>query len=203
MVMPENETYAKNVQDSFLQLLSYLPKDLLEKAKSNQVVRVLSVGCGRFREAKSVFDYFKEYENKLNLFGIEADKELLDLAKEEEIIKSKKSQVFLKNADASNFENYSDWINNVRFDLIIVRHPEITFNTDVFIKIFSSCVNLLEKKGYLLITTHYQNEKEAIKLLLKLYKFNLLIEAENQNSLSFQKNGEILFADKYLLVLSL
>lgn len=204
MMMPENETYAKNVQESFLQLLNnFLPKNLLQIAKQKDKIKIISIGCGRFREAKSIFDYFQGFEDKLNLFGIEMDNKLLELAKEEEIVKTNKSSVFLKLADASNFENYGEWIKNGRFDLIIVRHPEITFNTDVFIKVFSCCVNLLEKKGYLLITTHFENEKEALKLLLKLYKFNLLAEAENPKSPSMQKNGEILYADKFLLLVSL
>ena len=201
---PENETYAINVQKHFLQLLNdHLPKDLLGKSKENKTVKILSIGCGRFREAKSIFDYFQGCEDTLNLFGIETDKERLDLAKEEEIIKKNKNTVSLKLADASNFENYADWLNNGRFDLIIIRHPEITFNTDVFIKIFSCCVNLLEKNSHLLITTHFGNEKEALKLLLKLYKFNLLAETENPKSPYMQKGEETLYADRFLLLASL
>jgi len=84
--------------------------------------------------------------------------------------------------------------------LIIVRHPEITFNTDPFIKIFSLCVNLLNKKGYLFATTHFENEKEMLKLLLKLCNFNVFVEAKNQLSPSMEINGKIRYADKYLLI---
>ena len=197
----ENETLARNIQQSLLGLLNiYLPKNLLEKTKSNQTVKILSIGCGRFREAKSLFNYFSPHENLLRLYGIEIDNELLGLAKNDPLIQEKKEQVFLKKADAAEYENYKEWISDGLFDLIIVRHPEITFNTDIFIKIFSHCPNLLLKDGYLMVTTHFENEKEMLKLLFKLNKLDCFLEEENQNSPTLEIKGEIRYSDKYLLL---
>jgi len=197
----ENETFVKSIQESFLSLLNnYLPKDLLQKAESKQSIKILSIGCGRFREAKSVFGYFKNKSTNIKLYGIEIDDELYKLACGDPTLQEHKNSVFLKKGDATKLENYKDWVNGGRFDLIIVRHPEITFNTDPFIKIFSLCVNLLNKKGYLFATTHFENEKEMLKLLLKLCNFNVFVEAKNQLSPSMEINGKIRYADKYLLI---
>ena len=191
----DNETLVKNIQKSFLNLLNeHLPSKFLEKLKEKNKIKILSIGCGRFREAKPIFEYFRDFQDKLNLYGIDTNSELLKLAKQEKAI--------LKHADASIQENFADWIIDGLFNLIIVRHPEITFNTDAFIKIFTNCLSMLEKDGYLLITTHFENEKESIKLLLKLLKYNLLTEIENANPPSIKRNSEVLFADKFLLIAS-
>lgn len=186
------------IQKSFLHLLiDYLPKNILEKAK-NQRVKIISVCCGRFREAQSLFDYFSLYPNKLDLYGIDIDKELISLAENEPAVKQNKSHVHLKLADASKVENYKEWLVDGLFDLVIIRHPEITFNKDIFVKIFSLSGSLLG--GYLLITTHYENEKELIKLLLKSLKFNLIVDVENQYSPHIEKDGKLMFADRFLLI---
>lgn len=199
----ENETLVKNIQESFLGLLNdFLPRDLLEKTKSNQTVKILSIGCGRFREAKSIFDYFHNHEKNLRLFGIEINKEMFSLLQQDEFIKSKKGVIFLQNADATNLSGYIDWIKDSKFDLIILRHPEVTFNTDIVIKIFSICPMLLLQEGYFLFTTHFQDEKEALKQLLKLYKFKILIDKENEKPPSFKKEGETIFADRFLMIAS-
>lgn len=197
----ENETLVIDIQKSFVGLLNdFLPKGVLQKAKLNQPIKILSIGCGRFREAKSIFDFFKSKSINFKLYGVEIDKELLDLAKEEQVIKENKDIVFLKLADASIIEFYSDWLVDGQFDLIIIRHPEITFNTDVFIKIFSNCFSLLKDDGYLFVTTHFESEKEAMKFLLKLTKLNLLLETENLNSPLIKVKGEVRYADKFLLI---
>lgn len=191
----ENETLVKDIQNSFLDLLNdHLPKDLSNKDE----VKVISICCGRFREAKCLFDFFSP--NKIKLHGIDNDEELLELAKEEEVIKNNRDSVFLKLADASNTENYKEWLKDNLFDLVIVRHPEITFNAEVFVKIFSLCRNLLTDQGYLFVTTHFEIEKEALKLLLKLNKFNLVVDIENKQSPTFKVKGEDRFFDKFLLV---
>ena len=202
--MEDDDALVINIQQSFLNLLkNYLPKDLIETVKKNKSLKILSIGCGRLREAKCLFEYFSDCESFMRLYGIDLDSEMLGLAKNDpEIIKRKKS-VYLKHANASEKENYAQWLKDGVFDLIILRHPEITFNTDPFIKIFSLCPGLLAKHGYLFITTHFENEKESIKLLLKLIKLNLLLEAEKKNAASFQKGQEQLFSDKFALVASI
>src|SRR3990167_659767 len=103
----ENNTLATDIQNSFLNLLKeHLPKSLFQKAKENNSIKIISIACGRFREAKSLFDYFSPCEKALELYGIEIDKEFLTLAENE--LKNKK-QVHLKTADASLMENYKDW----------------------------------------------------------------------------------------------
>ena len=204
----ENGTLIPDIQKSFLNLLNdYLPKLLLEKVKAGEIAKILSIGCGRFREAKSLFDYFS-LEGKvtgpclLKLYGIEIDDELFKLAKCDPYLNEKKDLISLMKADASKFESYKEWISNGLFDLIIVRHPEITFKTDIFIEIFSHCASLLDNNGYLMVTTHFENEKEMLKLLLKLYKFNVSIEKENQGSPSIEVRGESRYSDKFLLIAS-
>jgi len=198
----ENETLVREIQKSFLNLLDEnLPKSLIEKTKQDKVIKILSICCGRFREAKSIFDYFQaQFKNKLKLYGIDNDEELLKLAKEEEVIKNNRDFVFLKLADASAIENYKEWFKDGLFDLVIVRHPEITFNTEVFVKIFSICPILLTGSGYLFVTTHFENEKEVLKLLLQLNKFNLMVDIENKQSPMFKVKGEDRFFDKFLLL---
>ena len=191
----ENKTLVKNIQDSFLGLLNnYLPKDILDKARQGNTVKILSIACGRFREAKSIFDYFQKYENHVKLYGIDVDNDLLKLVKEE--------KVTIKCADAKNIESYKEWLSNGKFDLIIVRHPEITLNTDDFIKIFSTCVNVIALDGHLLITTHYEDEKNVVKNLLKLLKFNVLTDVKNEHSPSLKKDNESIFVDRFLLLAS-
>ena len=194
----ENNTLGIEIQNSFFNLLKeHFPKSLLQKAKEGNVIKIISIACGRFREAKSIFDYFSSFEKALELYGIEIDKEFLTFAENE--LKNKK-QVYLKAADASLMESYKDW---GEFDLIIVRHPEITFNTDIFIKIFANCKNILKKDGYLLITTHFENEKEAIIPLLKLLNFKLVSSVENKNApiaKTVKSDSEVSYADKFLLI---
>ena len=149
-----------------------------------------------------MFDYFSPNEKFLKLYGIEIDKELLNSAKKRLLTDDKKDSVFLKSGDASKLENYEEWITNDLFDLIIIRHPEITFNTNVFMKIFSTCSNLLNEDGYLLITTHYENEKRALNYLFKILKLNALTETENKNAVSLKKGEETVFADRFLLIAS-
>ena len=136
----------------------------------------------------------------IKLYGIEIHDELFELAWNDPFIQVKKDSIFLKKADATDILNYQDWLENGLFDFIIIRHPEITFNTDVFIKIFSLCVNLLANTGYLMVTTHFENEKEMLKLLLKLYKFNVFVEKENKNSPTIEKEGETSYIDRFLLI---
>lgn len=197
----EHEQLVNKIQKSFLNLLkNYLPKEILEKAKKGNNVKIISIGCGRFREAKSIYDYFAHKENLIKLFGIEIDNTLLELAKNEPIIKKHKDSVILKLADATNIENYKDLIHDGFFDLIIVRHPEITFNSETFIKVFSFVTNIIAKNGYLFITTHFEDEKESLKLLLKLLRLDLVTDIENKDSPSFKKNGNLSHVDKYLLI---
>lgn len=197
----ENQILAKDIQKSFLSLLNdYLPKDILDKARSGQTVKILSIACGRFREAKSICDYFSGHEKFIRLYGIEIDKELINLAKEEPVVKENKNIVFLKHADASNINSYNEWFSDGQFDLIIIRHPEITFNTNIFIKIFSLCAELLKDEGYLIVTTHFENEKEMLKLLFQLNKLKVFIEKENLLSPSTEIKGETRYADKFLLI---
>ena len=200
----ENEKLVADIQKSFLSLLKeHLPKNLLNKVKDKQTIKILSIGCGRFREAKCLFEYFSGYENQIKLYGIEIQKDLLDLANQDPIIKEKSDSIFLKLDDATLPENYQEWLSNGKFDLLIVRHPEITFNTDIFIKIFSTCTNLLKKEGYILTTTHFENEKEAFIMLLKLVKFKLLTCVENKNSPVVKKANETLYSDRFLLISSI
>ena len=197
--MTINKQLVNEIQKSFIYLLKeYLPKELFTLAKENKKIKILSIGCGRFREAKSIFNYFDEYKKNINLYGIDNDKDLLEDAKKDEMII--KNSVSIKLADASLIESYKEWTQDGLFDLVIVRHPEITFNTDVFIKIFSLIPGLLTKKGILFVTTHFENEKESLKLLLKLLKLNIMIDIENQLSPSLKKDKELLFADKFLII---
>lgn len=200
-----NENLVQDIQNSFLRLLSdYLPKDLLEKARSNKKIKILSICCGRFREAKSIFDYFLGHEEFIRLYGIDLSEELLELAKSDSFIKVRGNSIYLKKGDASKIESYQDWLKDGLFDLVIIRHPEITFNTDTFIKTFSLCDDLLTRNSYLIATTHFENEKESLKLLLKLLKFNILVEVENKLAPSVKKEGEKpSFADRFLIVVSL
>ena len=204
MAMESDDVLAINIQKSFLNLLNeHLPNDLIETIKKNKSLKILSIGCGRLREAKCLFEYFNDCNNYLKLYGIDLDNEMLELTKCDSEITKRKNSIYLKLANASNKESYEEWLKDGAFDLIILRHPEITFNTDPFIKIFSLCPGLLTKHGYLFITTHFENEKESVKLLLKLLKFNLLVETENKNPASFKKAEELIFADKFVLVASI
>lgn len=193
--METDDVLVTDIQKSFFNLLNeHLPEDFLSKLKEKKQIKILSIGCGRFREAKSIFDFFKPFKDKLKLYGIDTSSELIELAKKDDLI--------LKVADASLKESFDNWVKDGLFDLIIIRHPEITFNTDVFIKIFTISSGLLEKNGLIFITTHFENEKESIKLLLKLLKYNLLLEVENKKSPSLKRGKEILFVDRFLLISS-
>lgn len=197
----EYEKLGKEIQNSFLNLLKeYLPKNLLEKVKENKPVKIISIACGKFIEAECLFDYFSPYEKLIRLYGIEIDEELLSSAKNRLLKSDKKDQIFSKSGDASSPENYEEWIKDGLFDLIIVRHPEITFNTDVFMKIFSNCKNLLSKDGSIFVTTHHENEKIAIIFLFKILSFNVIVETENKNAASLKKGEDLVFADKFLLI---
>lgn len=197
----DNETLVKNIQKSFFELLNnHLPKQFLENIKENSQIKILSIGCGRLRESKSIFDYFGVNSKNIKMYGIDLDKENLKLAEDELTIRNHKNQFILKLADASNIENYKDWLKDGLFDLVIIRHPEITFNTDVFIKIFSICTSLIKKDGYVLITTHFENEKDALLPLLKLLKFNLVLCTQNSMAPCVVKDDKTLYADKFLLI---
>ena len=199
----EYEKLGKQIQNSFSNLLKdYLPKNLSEKVKENKPLKIISIACGKFIVAECLFDYFSPYEGLIKLYGIEIDEELLGSAKKRLLTDDKKDFVPLKCADASKLENYEEWLKDGPFDLIIVRHPEITFNTDVFMKIFSNCNNLLDKSGYLFITTHHENEKRALSYLFKILKLSTLTDIENKNAASLKKGEDLVFADKFLLVAS-
>ena len=127
------EKLGKQIQQSFSNLLKeHLPKTLLDKLKQNKTLKIISIACGKFIEAECLFDYFSPYEKLVKLYGLEIDEELLSSAKKRLLTDNKKDHIFLKSGDASKLENYEEWIKDGLFDLIIVRHPEITFNTDVF-----------------------------------------------------------------------
>ena len=197
----EYEKLGDEIRKSFSALLkNYLPEHLLEKLKENKPVKIISIACGKFIEAECLLDYFSPYEKLLKLYGIEIDDELLNSAKERLLTHDKKDRIFLKSGDASKFENYEDWIKDGPFDLIIVRHPEITFNTDVFMKIFSNFNKLLDKEGHVLITTHYENEKRALSYFFKILKLNIIVDIENKNAVSLKKGEELVFADRFLLL---
>lgn len=198
--MDNNKNLINKIHESYSLLLeNYLPKDLLEKVKQNKI-KILSIGCGKFRESKNLFEYFSANQGNIKLYGIEIDESLFNESKQDEFIKQKTDQIFLKLADASKTENYSEWLSDGLFDLIIVRHPEITFNTDIFMNIFSICKDLLSNSGYMFITTHFQNEKDALKLLFNILKYNVLIEVENIHSPSIEIDGKSQYSDKFLLV---
>lgn len=200
----ENDILVSKIQLSFLNLLrDYLPKDLLDKASNSKTFRILSICCGRFREAKPIFEYFSKFKDKLKLYCIDLDASFIDLASNEPIIKENKNSVYLRTGDASLIENYEDWLKDGLFDLVIVRHPEITFNTDIFIKIFSLCPQLINKNGLLLITTHFENEKESLQILLKLINFKLLTSIENKNAPVIKKNNDTCYVDRFLLLSSI
>ena len=193
----------KQIQESFSGLLKeYLPKDFLEKVKQNKYLKIISVACGKFIEAECLFDYFFSYEKLIKLYGIELDEELLKSAKTRLLTDEKKELIFLKCEDASKPENYEEWIKGELFDLIIIRHPEITFNTDTFMKIFLNCKNFLSRNGYIFITTHHENEKRAVSFLLNSLGFHITVEAENSNAVSLEKGEDLVFADKFLLIAS-
>lgn len=197
----ENDILVSQIQSNFFNLLNdYLPRDLLSTISNLKAFKILSICCGRFREAKPLFEYFSNYKDKIRLFGIDLDPTLIELAQNESVIKENKGHVYLKIGDASLIENYEEWLKSGLFDLVIVRHPEITFNTDIFIKIFSLCPNLINKDGLLLITTHFENEKESLQILLKLINFKLLACVENKNAPSIKKNNKTHFVDKFLLL---
>ena len=62
----ENNTLATDIQNSLLNLLKeHFPKSLLQKVKDNKQLKIISIACGRFREAKSLFDYFSSFEKAL------------------------------------------------------------------------------------------------------------------------------------------
>ncbi len=195
------EKLGKEIQQSFSLLLKeYLPKNLLEKAKENKSLKIISIACGKFLEAECLFECFSSNDNQIKLFGIEIDKDLFNSANERLFSGNKKDQISLKCGDATSPENYEEWIKDGLFDLIIIRHPEITFNTDVFMKIFSNCKTLLLKEGFIFVTTHHENEKRAVEFLFKILDFNIVLEVENQGAASSKKGDEIVYADKYLLI---
>ncbi len=199
----ENKTLGINIQKSFSVLLKdYLPKNLLDKTRANKPIKIISIACGKFIEAECLLDYFSPNEKQIKLYGIEIDEELLNDATNRLLKNNGRDHIFLKAGDASNLENYKDWIKDSLFDLIIVRHPEITFNTDVFMKIFSNFNNLLNKNGYLFITTHYEDEKRALSYLFKILKLNSLVDIENKNPVSLKKGEDLVFADRFLLISS-
>ena len=181
-------------------LNEYFPKNLLEKVKLNKPLKIISIACGKFIEAECLFNYFSSNETLVKLYGIEIDEKLLNSSKERLLTSDKKDNIFLKTGDASKYENYEEWIKDGLFDLIIVRHPEITFNTDVFMKIFSNFNKLLDKNGYLFITTHYENEKTALSYLFKILKLNILADVENKTPASLKKGEDLVFADRFLLI---
>lgn len=198
--MNNDKNLVNKIHESYSLLLeSYLPKDLFEKSKQKKI-KILSVGCGKLREAKNLFEYFSSTLENIKLYGIEIDEKLFSELKQDDFVKQNPDRIFLKAGDASRIENYSEWISDGLFDLIIIRHPEITFNTDVFMNIFSICKDLLLDSGYMFITTHFQNEKDALKLLFNLLKYNVLIEVENIHSPSMEIDGKPQFSDKFLLI---
>ena len=69
-------------------------------------------------------------------------------------------------------------------------------------KIFSNFDKLLDKDGYVFITTHYENEKRALKFLFNILKLNTIHEIENVSAASLKKGDETVFADRFLLVAS-
>ena len=197
----DHEKLGKQIQQSFSNLLKeYLPKNLLDKAKENKSVKIISIACGKFIEAECLSNYFNSHEISVKLYGIEIDEELLSSAKSRLLTDDKKDYIFLKSADASKPENYEEWVKDGLFDLIIVRHPEITFNTEIFMKIFSNSIKFLNKNGYLFITTHYENEKRALSYFFKILKLNTLVDIENKNAASLKKGEDLVFADKCLLI---
>ena len=197
------EQLGKQIQQSFSVLLNeYLPKTFLEKVRKGETLKIISIACGKFIEAECLLEYSSPNEKLVKLYGIEIDDELLNSAKERLLTDKNKDHIFLKSGDASKLENYEDWITDGLFDLIIVRHPEITFNTDIFMKIFSNFNKLLDKEGHVFITTHYENEKRALKFLFNILKLNTIHEIENVSAASLKKGDETVFADRFLLVAS-
>lgn len=192
---------AQDIQKSFLGILNdYLPKDLKKRTEENQLVKILSIACGRFREAKSLFDYFLPDKDQIKLYGIEIDSKLFQLAKSDCFIAKNQNLISLKNGDATTLQNYKEWLTDGLFDVVIVRHPEITFNTQIFTKIFSICPNLVKVNGYLLITTHFESEKEMLKAIVKQHGFNILVEEINKQSPAINIDGKTRYADRFLLV---
>ena len=107
--MEDDNALVINIQQSFLNLLkNYLPKDLIEIVKKNKSLKILSIGCGRLREAKCLFEYFSDCESSIRLFGIDLDSEMLALAKIDPEIIKRKDFVYLKHANASSQENYDE-----------------------------------------------------------------------------------------------
>ena len=195
------EKIGGEIQQSFSLLLNErFPRNLLDKAKENKTIKIISIACGKFIEAECLLNYFNLHEISVKLYGIEIDEELLSSAKSRLLTDDKKDCIFLQSGDASKSENYEEWVKDGLFDLIIVRHPEITFNTEVFMKIFSNGIKVLNKNGYLFITTHYENEKRALKFLFNILKLTTIHEIENVNAASLKKGDEIVFADRFLLV---
>ncbi len=191
------EKLGVDIRNSFSLLLdSYLPKELLNKDN----LKIISVACGKFIDAECLISYFAKHKKKIRLYGIEIDESLINNAKERLLKDEKKDCIFLKQADATALENYEEWLLDGVFDLVIVRHPEITFNTQVFMKIFSLCAAILDKDRFMLVTTHHESERKATKLLFEMLKVNVLIDIENEKAVSIDKGSEKAFADKFLLI---
>ena len=196
------EKLGKEIKESFSALLKqHIPQDFCEKAKQRELTKIMSIACGKFTEAECLSGYFSFCKN-LKLYGIEIDEPLFNQAKERLLEKEGRKNIFLKKVDASEVDNYAEWLNDGLFNLIVLRHPEITFNTNVFMKIFAVCFGVLESGGLLLITTHLENEKKAVKYLLDMLGFKILAEIENANAASSEQDGKTVFADKFLFIAS-
>lgn len=198
------EKLAKDIQSSFLSLLkSQLPSVYLEKVRNGKKIKILSLCCGRFRESKSIYDYFAGFENFIKLYGIDSDKNLLELAETEPSIIKNRRNVELMLGDASKFDSYKPWMRDGGFDLIIYRHSEVLINREAFLQVISRSTMLFNSGAYLLTTTHYKEEKDELKLVLHSLKFKILKDIENPNPANAEKDGMVHYADRFLLLASL
>lgn len=141
--------------------------DLSQYFSELDEIKILSIGCGFAYEVPLLK---KVLPKKISLSGIDIKEPMIRMAK--------------KDHPGETFEA-GDAINILPrlargFDLLLILHPEIVHNHDIFSDIFKISKNNLREGGILFVSLYAENEFNLCKELLDNLDYDLIVAEKNQ-----------------------
>lgn len=157
-------------------------------------INILSIGCGYAFDFIPLNVYFSYNGYSIQYTGVDIHPGLIDAGKT--TFSQFKNTSFI-NSDVRDLDD------NLRYDLIIIQHPNFLQNSDTFEDILNNKVlPLLAVNGHVYVSFYYEQEwkqfKSAILPSWEPMLGNLGIETQEQGRLTDKRNGQSYAPEKFV-----
>lgn len=193
-----------NVLNSWRILEKNLKKVFAIQQLKNRIhkntLKVLSLACGLAVECNVLKDIFSD--ERIHYTGIDIDKTVCTTSQN---MCGKYSNVKIIQADATNLEAVKNHLNNERFDIVILRQPNIIYMENVFSTIAKKIIpEVISPEGILFVSTYHIEELKKLNEYLPDFDLmeNSSCELEDNEKHSdiankIEVGAELLLSDKY------